>query len=143
MQTFIQLIFPGNPDVTKPFASALGATRGIEIEQGVSIDWETPTASFGMTETTVELLGLLGVTSFPIAVLAGVIANLMTRNLGRAKSQIARSDPRVAAEINRIELRVVVTRGGSSVEVEVSLAQPPEQIKAAITDGVKRLSTDS
>jgi hypothetical protein len=143
MQTFIQLIFPGNPDVTKPFAAALGATRGIEIEKGVSIDWETPTASFGMTETTVELLGLLGVTSFPIAVLASVIANLMTRNLGQAKSQIARSDPHVAAEIDRIELRVVVTRGGNSVEVEVSLAQPPEQIKVAITDGVKRLPADS
>jgi hypothetical protein len=67
----------------------------------------------------------------------------MTRNLGQAKSQIARSDPHVAAEIDRIELRVVVTRGGNSVEVDVSLAQPPEQIKVAITDGVKRLPADS
>ena len=97
----------GIPEDARIFVESLASSPIADEDHGVTITWSPPSAVPGMTETTFELLGAIGLLSLPVSVAASITANLITARLGDLRKK-ALKDAQVRAR-RAPEIRITMT----------------------------------
>jgi hypothetical protein len=140
MAMSIILNFKGDPTMAYSLASLLVSTPIQDKDNEASIKWYAPSHSLGIADSTIELLGTLGVISLPISILAGVIANDLTRRLNAAKSKAQNDVPETKNGIQNLIVSVTFIVNNSKSIVEIKLAQSDEATQIALTNALKKLA---
>jgi hypothetical protein len=120
----------GDPQEAKSLAEAIVSSPIEDEDRKVSVAWSPPALVPGMTETTYELLGVIGVLSFPLSVVASIVANLITTRLSEARAKVRkqRKSPQRGIPEPRITLTVVGMQHEKIVKLEMSQCDEAESV---------------
>jgi hypothetical protein len=120
----------GPPEETKLLAEAIASSPVEDEDKKVSLTWSPPALVPGMTQTTYELLSAIGVLSFPLSVVASIIANLITSRVASARIKIRKRTARTKspAPEPRITLSIVDLERGKVVKLEMSQCDEAESV---------------
>ena len=112
----------GASEEARSLAEAIASSPIEDEDKKVSLTWSPPILVPGMTETTYELLGVIGVLSFPLSLVASIIANLITARVAgaRAKARNRAARTNASAREPRISLSIVDLERGKIVKLEMS-----------------------
>ena len=143
MLTPIILNFEGDPTEAHRVASEMASSPVQDKDYEVSIKWSAPCPSLGMTESTIELLGMLGVISLPVSIFAGVAAYILTQHLMVAKQKAEKDAPETANKVQQLVISVTFVGEHSNKSIEIKLDQPDETIQIALTDCLASFTNES
>jgi hypothetical protein len=118
----------GTTEDARIFVESLASSPIADEDRGVTITWSPPSAVPGMTETTFELLGAIGLLSLPVSVAASIAANLITARLGNLRKNAlkdAQVQARRAPEL-RITITIVNLERAKITKLELSNFDEPE-----------------
>jgi hypothetical protein len=120
MATTLGIGISGPIESARALATAIAAMPS-QDERGVSITWSHPHMVPGISQSTFELLGTIGVLSFPLSFAASILANLITNRLAEARRKAASHHPEneTARDI-RVSVSIVDMNKGKITRIEIT-----------------------